>query len=367
MKYKRLFALIVLAMLVISINGCYYNPFKTEHQKVREMQFAGEYTDTLIPLGKLLKQNPKDIEAHRLLGVSNLNLYNLDTAEINFFNAVFEEKNQEKKIQMRNEIAREYKKIFLFYLGKVDNVNRKKTEKLFMAILNLNPEQSFLAKLKEYLEDEGNSKLSKNSLAIADSHFSYLFRLDQSSKQRVGQIYLTLFNQTADAEFKIIVIDRAFEISKEQNIKKAHFKHHCELSQQAQTTEEAITELEIADKSGNCKSELKTMYAKFKQEQMQGRVDELSQKKGKPDIDEVMTSKKNPITIFENPKLNDGFIYLASSNFIGFDDAGPAEYPSALKNPKTVEYTGYKYINGALKIRKKDNNVRVVIWKLNSS
>ena len=89
--------------------------------------------------------------------------------------------------------------------------------------------------------------------------------------------------------------------------------------------------------------------------------------KGEPDIDELIIKKNDYFTIFENPKLNDGFIYLASSNFIGFDDAGPAEYPSALKNPKTVEYTGYKYINGALKIRKKDNNVRVVIWKLNSS
>ncbi|MCK5320777.1 hypothetical protein KAJ61_05335 [Candidatus Parcubacteria bacterium] len=336
MKHKELFSIVVLAIFMII--GCDYNPTKTKYQEIKEMQFRKDYTDTLTPLGELLKKNDEDPKALYLLGVSNLNLGNQDTAEDNFNYAIDNEKSSKEKNQASNKVVSEYKKVFLRHLGKSDKTKRQKAEEFFVAMLGFNPDPHFLTKLREDLENKGNSRLSKNSFAIADSHFNFLFRLEESSKQRVGQAYLELFNKTDDGdEFKTVVIDRAFEISKKQNIKKAHSDYHCELSKQAPTTEDAIAELEIANESGDCKSELKAMYIKLKQEKLLAVVKKYETQWGPAKKVELTESDKWIETGLINP--GDRIKYLSNAEFLFKYEKGDGKFKSAITEPYGARFS----------------------------
>ena len=336
MKHKELFSIIVLAIFMII--GCDYNPTKTKYQEIKEMQFSKDYTDTLTPLGELLKKNDEDPKALYLLGVSNLNLGNQDTAEDNFNDAIYNEESSKEKNQARNKVVSEYKKVFLRHLGKSDKTKRQKAEKFFIAMLGFNPDQIFLAKLKKDLESNGNSRLSKNSFDIADNHFNFLFKLDESSKQRVGQAYLELFSQINDGdEFKTVVIDTAFKISKEQNIKEAHFDYHCELSKQAPITEDAIAELEIANESGNCKFELKAMHVKLKQEKLLAVVKKYETQWGPAKKVELIESDKWIETGLIKP--GDRIKYLSNAEFLFKYEKGNGKFKSAITEPYGARFS----------------------------
>ncbi|MEA1963228.1 MAG: hypothetical protein U9M94_03255, partial [Patescibacteria group bacterium] len=184
------------------------------------------------------------------------------------------------------------------------------------------------------LENEGNNRLSKNSFIMADNYFSYLLRLDPNSKQRIAQAYLDLFNQTDDGdEFKTVIIDRAVEISQEQNITEVHGKHYCELSEQEPTTEGAIGKLKIANWFGNLYShELKSKQVLLKQEQFLIVVKKYESKWGSAKVVKLTESNKWKEVFPMNNQEN--FYYLSLKSFYANDKKcsdGQINFDSAIK------------------------------------
>lgn len=215
---------------------------------------------------------------------------------------------------------------------------------------------------------EGKALFENGQHKTAENYFMAAANVNPDIKETIADYYFQAGNKPeASMDLKTICFDNAVKFSQKESIKKAYAECHYELSKQAKTTEEAVSELKIANQFGNqFSAELQLKQEQLEQEKLQAIINEISQKYGKkPDFDELLNDKNKSITIFNNPKLNDGFIYIATSSYIGFDDAGTVEYPEALKSPETVKYTGYKYINGALKIKRGNKNSRVAIWLLN--
>lgn len=316
LNWRKLMLLsVVVLSLPFSLIACGSNDVK----KAQEFMAAGMYPQAMELLNKRVSESPSDAEAHFLLGSCYIHTGNLSAANDRFLSAV------RLKSDYGFQIGTEYKNAAT---DAVTKGNSDQAQQLFEQAVY------YQVNLRESISDEqfaeGKGLFEQGQREQADSRLSIAHKLNPAKGEAIGELY-----------FKA--------------------------SQQAKTTAEAVKELKTANRlSSKYKAELEEKQQQLEHEKLQTLINKLSKKYGrKPDIYEILTNNKELI-VFENPKLNDGFYYLASSSFIGIDDAGPSEYPAALIKPKTVEYTGYKYINGALKIRKKDNDVRVVIWKLDN-
>ncbi|MBL0716942.1 MAG: hypothetical protein JJV89_02730 [Desulfosarcina sp.] len=349
--------LILFVFISIIFFGC-----SNETDKAKSFITAGMYPQAIELLNKRIQEKPTDAEAQFQLGVCFINTGNISESNKRFGSAV------KLNADYGYQIGAEYKKA---------GIEALKQNNLKQAEINFNQAIHYQPKLKSSICDELKNiaetnlnliNLNLQNIEKANNTYQILARLNPSLNAEIAQKHLALFNEAKDEKFKSIIIDNAIKFSQQESITKAYADYHYDLSKLAKSTKDAISELKIANKFEDYEPELQKKLEQLKQEKLQKIINKFSIKYGrKPDIDKLLTDNEDFITVFKNPKLNDGFLYLASSNFIGFDDAGPAEYPAALKNPKTIEYTGYKYINGALKIKKKDNNVRVAVWKLNNS
>ena len=354
MKNKKLLEIIVLAILAFVVSGC-----ESKYQDIEKKQMNGMHRETIKGLKKMIEKSPDSAKAHLLLANAYLNTGNLNLSEERFNSALTIGRREGREKQIEQSIGEKYKNAFFGFLE-----SSKGDEQYAFERMSKVADNDTLALAKNDLKIFCNNYMNERDYHMAYNGYKYLAELNSSLNDEIGQKHLALFGKTKDGKIKTSIIDNAVKFSHEATVIKAHSRHHYELSKLSKNTEGAIVELKIANQIWNLySSELQAKQDQLKQEKLQVKINELSQKKGKPDFDKVLTVNGKKHYIFKNPKVNDEFHYLSSGEFTGGDNGGKIKCITSPNSCRVIGYFSQSEINGSFYITKKDSNVRVVGWK----
>ena len=259
MKCKRLFRLIVLAILAFAVSGC-----ESKYQKIEKKQMNGMYRETIPDLKKMIEKSPDSAKAHLLLADAYLNTGKFNFSEERFSSALKIRKKEGKEAEAKRSIGEKYKNAFLSFLesGKGDE------QYAFKRMLKL-IDNDTLALTENDLKIFCNNYMNKRDYPLAYNGYKYLTKLNSSLNDEIGQKHLALFDKVKDEEIKTSIIDNAVKFSHEATVIKTHSKYHYELSKLSKNTEGAIVELKIANQIWNLySSELQAKQDQLKQEKL---------------------------------------------------------------------------------------------------
>lgn len=351
MKYKRLFGIIVLAILTFAVSGC-----ESKYQKIESKQRAGMYKETVSDLEEMIEKSPDDAKAHSLLGNAYLNIGLIVTSEERFNSALLTS-SEKNKAFMKRSICEKYKNALLKFL----EAGKSGDQYLFDKMVKLD-DKATLNFAEDHLKDFCDNYMNRVGYKQVLKGYKYLVKLNPSLKNEIAQKHLKLFDEVSDQKFKIRIINDAIKFSQEVFISKVYADYYYKLSKQAKTTEERVAKLKNANRFGHYKAELQAGQGQLKLEVFQKNIGKFIIDRGKLDFDKVLTKKGKKHYIFKDPKVNDEFHYLSSGGFTGGDDGGEIKCVTALNSCEILGYFSHASIKGDFYITKRNSNVRVVGW-----
>ena len=309
---------------------------------------AGMYAQAIELLSKRIGEKPSDPDAHFLMGICNIHTHNDRAANDRFASAL------RLKSDYGFKIGAEYKKAGNEILT---NGDMSRALNLYLQAVNYQP--SLKDEIGTELLTEGKSLFERGPHKMAETRFMVANGIKPELGATIAEYYYQVGKKPdVPMELKTLCFDNAVKYDKKSEYAQAHADHHYELSKLIKTTEEAISELKIANQFGGLySSELKAKQEQLKLETFQTTISQFIKKRGKPDIDVMLTVKGKKHYVFKESKSHYKFFYLSSREFTGGDDGGEMK---CIYSPNSCRRLGHP--KGPFYITKRNNNVRVVGW-----
>ena len=280
---KLLYLNAVALCLVFCLLGCGSNDVK----KAQEFMDAGMYAQAIELLSKRIGEKPSDPDAHFLMGICNIHTNNNRVANDRFASAV------RLKPDYGFKIGDEYRKA-----GTEAITNGDISRALNLYLQAVNYQLGLKDEIGTELLAEGKSFFEKERHKMAAARFTAANRIKPELGATIAEYYYQAGKKPdVPMELKTLCFDNAVKYVKKSKYAQAHADHHYELSKLIKTTEEAISELRIANQFGKLySSELKAKQEQLELETFQTTISQFIKKRGKPDFDKTLTVKgKIPI------------------------------------------------------------------------
>jgi len=328
-RRKLLYLNAVVLCLVFCLLGCGANDVK----KAQEFMDAGMYVQAMELLSKRIGEKPSDPDAHFLMGICNIHTNNNRAAKDRFASAV------RLKPDYGFKIGDEYRKAGIEALT---NADISRALNLYLQAVNYQP--GLKDEIGTELIAEGKSLFEKGQHKMAAARFTAANGIKPELGTTIAEYYYqTGKNHDVPLDLQTLCFDNAVKYDKKTEYVQAHADHHYELSKAAKTTEAAIKELKIANKSGGkFKSELKTKQEQLENEKLMELVNKYEAQWGP--VKKVTLDKEEWFEVGQVQKRG-RIHYLSSHDFLMKSEKSNESWKAEILDARGPQF-GYSDMTG---------------------